>query len=47
MVLDFPFSCRLGDGVAVQGDYLPPELLTLAGGLGIGIALSHYPRVKD
>jgi hypothetical protein len=29
---------------AVQCDYLPPDLLALAGSLGIGIELSLYPR---
>jgi hypothetical protein len=29
---------------AVQCDYLPPDLVALAGSLGIGIELSLYPR---
>jgi|SRR6267142_1665995 len=37
--LDFGYDRRT---VAVQCDYLPPELLALAGGLGIGIELSLY-----
>ena len=46
--LDFGYACRLGsNGVALQGDYLPPELLRLAGSLGIGIALSLYPASSD
>jgi hypothetical protein len=27
----------------MQGEYLPPRLLALAGGCDIGIALSLYP----
>jgi hypothetical protein len=45
--LDFPYECRLGEWVAVQCDYLPPEFLRLVGDLGIGIELSHYPVLKD
>jgi hypothetical protein len=41
--LDFPYSCRLDEQVFAQFDYLPPEFLKMAGGLGIGIELSHYP----
>jgi hypothetical protein len=33
--------------VAVQCDYLPSELLVLAGKLGLGIALSLYPASDD
>ncbi|MDB6074065.1 MAG: hypothetical protein JWO89_1705 [Verrucomicrobiaceae bacterium] len=33
--------------VAVQCDYLPSELLVLAGKLGFGIALSLYPASDD
>lgn len=44
--LDFPYSCRLGEGVFAQCDYFPPEFLRLAGELGIGIELSHYPRIE-
>lgn len=44
MQLDFPYECRLGkQGIAIQGNYLPAEFLLLAGQLGIGVALSHYP----
>jgi hypothetical protein len=39
-VLDFGISRR---DVAVQSDYFPPELIKLAGGLGLGIELSQYP----
>ena len=38
--LDFGYVRR---DVAVQYDYLPPELLSEAGALGIGIELSLYP----
>lgn len=38
--LDFGYDRR---DVIIQCDYLPPELLTLAGELGIGIELSLYP----
>ncbi|RPJ53883.1 MAG: hypothetical protein EHM23_30090 [Acidobacteria bacterium] len=38
--LDFSVAWR---DVAVQVDVLPPELLRLAGELGLAIALSHYP----
>jgi hypothetical protein len=40
--LDFPYECRLGERIAVQCDYLPPELLRLAGTFGIGIEMSLY-----
>jgi hypothetical protein len=46
--LDFGYECRLNDtSVCVQGDFLPSELLSLAGNLGIGICLSLYPRLED
>jgi hypothetical protein len=45
--LDFPYSCRLGENTFMQCDYLPPELLKLAGDLGIGIELSHYPPTDE
>jgi len=38
--LDFGIKKR---DVIAQYDYFPPELLYLAGGLGIGIELSQYP----
>jgi len=40
--LDFPFSSHLDEDCIAQFDYLPPELLKLAGNIGIGIELSHY-----
>ncbi len=45
--LDFPYSCRLGEGVFAQCNYLPPEFLRLAGDLGMGIELSHYPPIEQ
>ena len=42
--LDFGYHHR---DAAVQCDYLPPELLALAGSLGIGIELSLYPAPSD
>lgn len=42
--LDFGFNSRVGTkNVAVQGEYLSPDLLMLAGELNMGIALSIYP----
>jgi hypothetical protein len=44
LMLDFAFDSRLGTkNVAMQGEYLPAELLRLAGELDIGIGLSIYP----
>ncbi len=43
LMLDFGFSSRVGtENIAVQGEYLPPEFLRLAGELNIGIGLSIY-----
>lgn len=45
MCLDFGYDrCPQA---AVQCDYLPPELLALAGSLGIGIELSLYPASEE
>jgi hypothetical protein len=45
MYIDFGHNLRIdGEAVVVQCDRLPPELLRLAGELGIGIELSLYPR---
>lgn len=33
--------------VVVQGEYLPSELLSLAGNLGIGINISLYPELES
>jgi hypothetical protein len=38
--LDFGIAWR---DVIVQCDYLPPDLIRIAGALGIGIEISHYP----
>jgi hypothetical protein len=44
MRLDFPIELRIGrSNVVAQFDYFPPELLKLAGDLGVGIELSTYP----
>lgn len=45
--LDFPYSCRIHGNIIVQCDYMPPEFLRLAGDLGIGVELSHYPNTED
>jgi hypothetical protein len=45
MYLDFGYYLRVdGERCVVQCDYLPPELLRLAGELGMGIELSLYPK---
>jgi hypothetical protein len=42
--LDFGYYLRIDQKrIFAQSDYLPPELLKLAGELGIGIELSLYP----
>lgn len=41
-VLDFGYESRLGENVAIQYDFLPPELLLLCGQFNIGIELSLY-----
>ena len=45
--LDFPYECRLDEQIFMQSDYLPPNLLYIAGKLGIGIELSHYAVSED
>lgn len=48
MRIDFGYYQRLdGERVMVQYDFLRPELLRLAGELGIGFELSLYPRPAD
>ncbi len=48
IMLDFAFDSRLGiKNVAMQGEYLPPEFLRLAGELNIGIGLSIYPALEE
>lgn len=41
--IDFGYFLRIGDSCWAQCDYLPPELLKLAGDLNVGIELSLYP----
>jgi hypothetical protein len=42
--LDFPIDLRIDrETVLVQFDYFPPELVSLAGALGLGLELSIYP----
>ena len=42
--LDFPIDLRIDrDTVMAQFDYFPPELVSLAGALGLGLELSIYP----
>ncbi len=38
----FPYYCRLSERVVAQYDDFPPEFLTLAGRLGIGLELGLY-----
>ena len=38
---------QLQDGAFMQSDYLPLNLLYIAGKLGIGIELSHYAVSED
>ncbi len=43
--LNFVLVSRLGGGVWVQNDWLPPDLVAMCGRLGIGIGLStHDPE---
>ena len=45
--IDFGHYSRIDDGrVVVQCDYLSPELLRLAGELGVGFELSLYPAPR-
>jgi hypothetical protein len=43
-VLDFAIERR---DVAVQCDYFPPDLVRIAGELGIGLMPSLYPAAGD
>ena len=44
MRLDFPLDLRIDrETVMAQYDYFPPELVSLAGALGLGLELSIYP----
>jgi hypothetical protein len=46
--LDFPVELRMGrKDVVVQFNYLPPELIKLAGALGMGIEVSMYPGEEE
>jgi len=45
--LDFGVHCRLSNGIAAQFDYYPPDLLRLAGELGLGIEISLYPVTAE
>lgn len=48
LMLDFAFDSRVGTkNVAIQGEYLPAELLRLAGELDIGIGLSICPPFEE
>ena len=44
MRLDFPVDQRIDpQHVMIQFDYFPPELVALAGALGLGLEISLYP----
>jgi len=44
MRLDFPVNLRIDrETVMAQFDYFPPELVSLAGALGLGLEISIYP----
>lgn len=44
MRLDFPVDLRIDrETVMAQFDYFPPELVSLAGALGLGLEISIYP----
>jgi hypothetical protein len=49
MILDFPLYSRLNDRIINQNDYLPRQLITLAGRLGLCIGMSIYQqdRIAD
>jgi len=40
--LDFPVESRLSDEIGNQNDYLPKELIKLAGKLDLAIVISNY-----
>jgi hypothetical protein len=42
ITLDFPIDLRIGEKIVAQFDYLPPQLISLSGELGIGIEISIY-----
>jgi hypothetical protein len=46
--LELAYDCRLNDSdCVVQRDFLPAELLAIAGGLGVGICLTLFPKMTD
>ncbi len=46
--LDFAVDLRIDcEEVMAQFDYFPPELVSLAGALGVGLELSIYPMALD
>jgi len=44
VTLDFPLYSRLNDRIINQNDYLPKELVILAGRLGLCIGMSIYQQ---
>jgi hypothetical protein len=45
MKLDFPVDLRIDRvNIMTQFDYFPPELVSRAGALGLGIEISVYPK---
>jgi hypothetical protein len=44
--LDFPITLRIRGKTFAQFDFLPPELISLAGKFQIGIEISLYPASK-
>ena len=46
--LDFPFAVRASEqSPLLQSVFLPPNLLALAGELGVGIEVSVYPPISE
>jgi hypothetical protein len=46
--LDFPFASRASENPPLlQSVFLPPNLLALAGELGVGIEVSVYPPISE
>lgn len=44
ILLDFPLYSRLGEEIANQNDYLPSDLIKVAGRIGVGIGMSIYAK---
>jgi hypothetical protein len=45
MRLDFPVDLKIDRrNIMTQSEYFPPDLVSIAGSLGLGIELSVYPR---